>query len=423
MDRRTILRGAGGIALSLPWLEAMGAGILDKNVRMAFTYMANGVDPDHWSPKGSGKLGELSKTLAPLDKVKEHICVHKNLHHPNSVGADGHFPKCASYLSGAKVKKTTSDPYCGQSIDQLAAQLVGKDSYLPSIELGAHPTRAKAGNAGYTLIYAGHISWINPKTPAPKEVIPAQAFKRLFKGAKKNSSTPAETKSVLDYIKDDAARIKRTVGREDLYRLNQYFHSVRALERRIQKASSDNFKMPRDAKTPPSGIPSDYTEHCNMMLDIIILAFQTNRTKIATFMFENELSNQKYPFLNGVKDSHHSLSHHQGNKDMKAGIEKITRYYITLYARMIEKMSQVKEGNGSLLDNSLILFGAGLKDGNRHSPIDLPIIVAGKGGGKAKTGIHKVHRERTKFNNLLLGMAQATGCKINKFGDSDGSIV
>ena len=267
------------------------------------------------------------------------------------------------------------------------------------------------------------MSWLNEKTPVSREVIPANAYTRLFKGGKSSTSTPEETKSILDYVKEDTASMRRTLGREDLYRIEQYFASVRSLERRIQKLSQDNFTMPRDAKKPPQGIPRDFQTHAELMLDIITLAFQTNRTKIATMMFGRAVSGQRFDFLKGVNGGHHENSHHNNNSQKKNAVEAIVRYHITLYSKMLQKMHSIKEGDKSLLDNSLVLIGSGLWDGNRHNYKEKPLVVAGKGGGSVKTGQHQVHNIGTPMNNLILGMLKTAGCSLNKFGDSKGAIV
>ncbi|MCM8537048.1 MAG: DUF1552 domain-containing protein [Lentisphaeraceae bacterium] len=424
IDRRTVLRGAAGVALGLPWLEAMGSSILNGNTRLAFLFMPNGVNESQWDPKGKGSNYSLPYSLEPLNALKDDFNLHSNLYHPGAQTGDGHYSKTANFLSGKHVKKSTSDLFCGVSADQVAAKYIGQNSYLPSIELGVKKTNIFVDtNVGFTTAYGGHISWTSETVPAPKEIIPSQAFQRLFKGAKQKTSTAEETKSILDYIKEDTIRMKKYLGREDSYRIEQYFSSVRSLERRIQRAAKDSYQLPRDAVNPKKGIPENYGEHVDLMLDIMVLAFQTNRTKIATFMFGNSVSPQKFDFLNGVEGGHHELSHTAGDKKKEHMIGTITRYHIERYARFLAKMKAVKEGNKTLLDNSLVLMGSGLKNANAHRAINLPLIVAGKGGGKVKTGEHKVHRPKSKMNNLLLGMMQTAGCPLKTFNDSDGSII
>lgn len=425
INRRTVLRGAGGIALGLPWLEAMASSrFINENIRLGFLFMPNGVNPEDWDPKGRGSNYKTPFSLKPLEPIKSEINVHSNLWHPIAKTGDGHLVKTTTFLSGALVKKTFTDISAAISADQVAAQHIGQSTYLPSIELATKKTgTSNAVAVGYTNIYAGHISWSSAKTPTPKELNPSEAFNRLFKGRKKSASTPEETKSILDYIKEDTSQMKRYLGREDFYRIDEYFSSVRSLEKRIQKASQESFRMPSDAKKPAPGIPRDYDKHVNLMLDIIVLAFQTNRTKVATFMFANGISARNFSFLDGVNGAHHPLTHHKGDPAKKKMLGIITKYHVEQYAKMLMKMRTIKEGDKTLLDNSLILFGSGTKDGNKHNAVNLPILVAGKGGGKVKTGLHQVHKEKEKMNNLLLGMLQTAGCPIKKFGDSERSIL
>ena len=422
IDRRTVLRGIGGITLGLPWLEAMAqSSFSQKNVRLCFMVFPNGVIPEHWTPTGKGSNFKLSKTLTPLESVKDMINVHTGLGHDTHCG---HNPGIANFLSGVDVKKGAGEFGVGISADQVAAQDIGKNSFLPSLELSLHqPSSSGLTNNGWNKSLGGYMSWLNEKTPVSREIIPANAYSRLFKGGKSSTSTPEETKSILDYVKEDTATMRRTLGREDLYRIEQYFASVRSLEKRIQKLSQDNFTMPRDAKKPPQGIPKDFQTHAELMLDIITLAFQTNRTKIATMMFGRAVSGQRFDFLKGVNGGHHENSHHNNNSQKKNAVEAIVRYHITLYSKMLQKMHSIKEGDKSLLDNSLVLIGSGLWDGNKHNYKEKPLVVAGKGGGSVKTGQHQVHNIGTPMNNLILGMLKTAGCSLNKFGDSKGVIV
>lgn len=422
INRRAVLRGMGGIALGLPWLEANGQFNIKRgeNVRLAFLSMPNGVDPDNWDPIGSGtSLSKLSKSLAPLEKLKSKINVHTNLRH---AAQSGHNQGLANFLSGVEVKKGSGDFGCAITADQLAAKFIGKDTSLPSLELSLAGPRGGVTNSGYRRALGAYISWASPTVPVPREIIPANAFNRLFKGAQKTYSTPDETKSILDYIKDDTARMKRFLGREDTHRIDQYFHSVRALELRLKKVANDDYTMPRDAKAPQKGVPKDFDTHAKLMSDIIVLAFQTNRTKVASLMYGIGTSQVVFRNL-GVNTGHHSTSHYGSDKTKKANIEKISRYHVSLYSYMLQKMDSVKEGDKTLLDNSLVLFGSGMITGNTHNARRKPIIVAGSAGGKVKTGLHHVYKKNAKMTNLLLGMLKTVGCPINKFGNSDAVYI
>ena len=421
ISRRTVLRGAGGLSLGLPWLEAMGQSRFSKkNVRLGFIQFPNGVAEDFWTPTGKGSAMKLSKTLAPLAPIVNKVNVHTGLAHRP---ACNHIPGIANFLSGAKVSK--GDKFVvAKSADQVAADYIGKDTYLPSLELALAAPRTGKVDEGFLWALGAYISWYNESTPVPRERVPANAYARLFKGAKKSVSTQKESKSILDFVKDDTIRLKRSLGREDLHLVDQYFTNVRFLERRLQKLERDNMTMPRTAKKPQKGIPDDFQTHAELMLDIMVLAMQTNRTKIVSFMFGRANSGQRFDFLKGVgRDMHHSYSHHNNNPERINSLEGITRYHVTLYSKMLQKMDEIKEGDSTLLDNSLILFGSGLWEGNRHSWKQKPLVVAGKGGGSVKTGLHQVHNQGTPMNNLLLGMMKTAGCPISKFGDSQGAII
>ncbi|MCM8530731.1 MAG: DUF1552 domain-containing protein, partial [Lentisphaeraceae bacterium] len=312
----------------------------------------------------------------------------------------------------------------GISADQVAAKHIGQSTYLPSLELAMQKPRTDIQPNGWNWALGGYVSWYNKTTPVPREIVPLNAFNRLFKGASISASTPAETKSVLDYIKDDTMRMKRTLGREDLYRIEQYFTSVRSLERRLQKMANEKVTIPKGTKRPSGGVPSDHKLHAEMMLDLIVLAFQTNRTKVASFMFGRANSNLRYDFLDGVDSTtHHSLSHHNNNKKKMAMCELITRYKIDLFSKMLQKMDAIKEGDKSLLDNSLIFMGCGIMDGHTHASHVKPILVAGMGGGSVKTGQHYIYRPKSPLNNLLLGMLKTAGCRLDKFGNSRGVYI
>jgi hypothetical protein len=421
IDRRTVLRGIGGVSLGLPWLEAMGQSrFSNKNVRLGFIQFPSGIAEDYWTPEGKGSDMKLSKSLTPLAPIVNKVNVHTGLKH-NAIC--NHVPGIANFLSGVKVKK--GDKFgVAKSADQVAAEYLGKDTYLPSLELSLAPPRSGKIDEGYLWALGAYISWYNESTPVPRELVPGNAYVRLFKGAKKSISSHQESKSILDFIKEDTMRLKRSVGREDLQLIDQYFTSVRSLERRLEKLTRDNMTIPKGAKKPPVGIPQDFQIHANLMLDIMVLAMQANRTKVVSFMFGRANSSQRFEFLKGAgRDMHHSYSHHNNKPDRINSLEAITRYHVTLYSKMLQKMDQIKEGDKTLLDNSLILMGSGLWEGNGHTSHQKPLIVAGRGGGSVKTGLHQVHAAKTPMNNLLLGMLKTAGCPLNSFGDSREAII
>ena len=419
LNRRTVLLGAGGISLGMPWLEAMEQKN-DKNTRLCFIHMPNGVIPEYWTPKNSKNGLILSKTLSPLEPVKSSISVYGGLKHSHN---NGHHPGTATFLSGAKVNK--SELKAAESADQVAARHIGQDSYLPSLELAIRPplTTGKA-NDGFNKSLGGYISWKDANTPIPRELIPAHAFTRLFSNRNLNTPLFHHKRSILDYIKSDANSLKASIGKEDLNRVDEYLNSLRELERRIQRLDIETNELPENVKAPAPGIPNNFQTHVELMLDIIVLAFRTNRTKVASFMFGRGASPLNFDFLEGVTGgSHHQNSHHNNNQEKINNVEIITRYHITLFTQFLLKLNSIIEGDKSLLDKSLILFGSGLWDGNKHTAKQKPLIVAGRGDSNVQTGLLKTYPEETPFNNLLLGMIKTANCPVEKFGDSSEATI
>lgn len=415
LDRRTVLKGACGISLGLPFLEAMGAGLSSRKppVRVAYLYMGTGIGPhDIWNPTKEGKNFDLHSALEPLKPVGNLINVHTGL---NAKLAKAHNISTAGLLSGKVLKRGTTTS--ATSIDQIIAQTVGTESYLPSLELSIDKSKFEVSADGTNASLGGHISWSSADTPIPREVNPKSAFNRLFKDLKSSGGSPSTTKSVLDYVKDDAKRLQRNLGREDVNKLNQYFYSVREIERRLAKIDQ-SVSLPSGTKAPAES--KDRTETINAMIDIMVLAFQTNRTKVASIMLTNDSSQVRYKWL-GVARNHHSYSHHGNNPANVTPLKKIVKYYIGFYAQMIKKMSMINEVNGTLLDNSLLLFTSNFKSG--HGRDDMPCIIAGKGGGSVDTGNHIKHNGKD-YNSMLLGMAKTAGCnKISKFATTSEAII
>lgn len=424
LNRRTILKGIGGIALGLPWLEASAQSSLTRkrnNVRLAYIYMPNGVDSRNWTPSGQGKDYKFSKSLEPLKSIKHMVNVHTNLAHPHKAN---HLPSTSDFLSGALIPQG-GELSATKTVDQVAAEHLGKDSFLPSLELSTSPARVGTGMSpdGYLWTYGSFISWVDNQTPVPREIYPLRAFNRLFNNKQRKTHQVTTGKSILDYIREDTARVKRSLGREDNYRVAQYFHSVRALERRIEKLSKDTFVMPNGVVRPKDGQPQNQQEYIEIMTDLMVLAFQTKRTNVASFMTAKSIAYTDFSYLPGVQGKHHALSHHGRDNKKRDMIQLITRHHVELYARMLKKMHSIKEGDKTLLDNSLVLFGSSLWDGNAHNAPQRPLLVAGKGGGKVQTGLHQVHKRKTPMNNLLLGMLQTAGCPVESFGNSTGAII
>lgn len=433
VSRRTILRGAGAM-LALPWLEAMGvrsafaAPEVALPKRMAFVFFPNGAIMPDWKPTGEGTNFVLPKTLQPLEPVRQHLTVISGLAQDHARGkADGagdHARSAATFLTCARSRKTDgADIYVGASVDQVAADAVGKDSRLPSLELGIEAGRqAGSCDSGYSCAYSNSISWKTATTPMGKEVNPKLAFERLFGGddLAKAAERDFYRKSILDTVAGDAQRLQKDLGVNDKRKLDEYFTSVREIEQRISRASEDNQK-----RTPtiaaPAGIPEKLSEHIDLMFDLMQVAFQTDSTRIITLMLANEGSNRAYREVD-VKEGHHQLSHHRDDKEKIAQLQKIDQFLVTRFARFLQKMQATREGTSTLLDQSMIVYGCSISDGNRHRHEDLPVLLAGRGGGTITSGRSLSLKGEVPMANLYLAMLERMGAKADRFGDSTGSL-
>ncbi|WZO97362.1 DUF1552 domain-containing protein [Isosphaeraceae bacterium EP7] len=435
--RRTMLRGMGA-ALALPWMEsfsgvARGAAkaAVKPPVRMCCWYVPNGVHLPTWFPQNEGTLVDLPDTLKPLSFAREYLnCFHGLTHNSAMTNGDtegcGHGQGSASFLTGSQAYKTQDAVKVDISVDQLYARHVGNATRFPSLELGCES--ARSGNAfGYSGTYKTHISWRTPTSPAPYEMNPKVVFDRLFtKGSSSlTQATVADRdfyrKSMIDYVLADANRIRSRVAKADQRKLDQYLTGVREVERRIQHVATSS-EQPGAEFPRPAGIPEDFDDHLKLMCDLMVLAFQTDSTRASTFMLTKEASDRNYPWL-GFTDGHHELSHHGGEAEKNRKLREIDRYHISILGYMVEKMMGVEEADGStLLDNSLVLFGSGISDGDRHDHVNLPAILLGKGGGTMRAGQHQKLRAETPMSNLLLAMLQQAGVPIDRFGDSTEPI-
>jgi len=441
ISRRTVLRGVG-TAIALPWLEAMspivslGAPKSDKPpVRIAFLCVPNGMHMPDWTPDKTGRDFDLKPILHPVAKYRSDVSMLSGLTlnggRALGDGPGDHARSCASFLTGAHPKKTHgADIQNGISVDQVAAGIVGKQTRFPSLELGVE-RGAQSGNcdSGYSCAYSSNIAWRTPTSPLAKEIDPAAVFNRLFgdgddqEQAQAVSRRAERRKSVLDFAIEDARRLERQLGANDRRKLDEYLYAVREIERRLveseklQGLETDVPDYPR-----PAGVPKEFGEHAELLFDLMALAFQTDSTRVISFMYSNEGSNRTYPQVN-VDEGHHSLSHH-GNDDKKqAKISRINNYHITLLAHFLNRLAAVKESDGSrLLDNCLVMYGSGLADGNRHNHHDLPIAVFGSGGGAFKTGHHFEFPRETPLTNLYLSMLDIAGARVDSFSDSTGQL-
>ncbi|MEZ6047731.1 MAG: DUF1552 domain-containing protein [Planctomycetaceae bacterium] len=395
--------------------------------RMAFMFVPNGVIQDDWKPVGEGSDFQFAKTMEPLQELRNDLNVLTNLCQDNGKakgdGAGDHARASASYLTGAHPYKTSgADINNGISVDQVAAMQVGDRNFLPSLEIGIEGGRSAGScDSGYSCAYSSKISWKTPSTPVAKETSPQLVFDRLFgSDAKAQGKRAALRKSVLDMVSDDARKLQKKLGQTDRRKVEEYFSSVRDLEKRL--ANQQNYKpvLPGDY-VPPVGKPSDRTEHIRQMYDLLALAFQTDATRISTYMLGNAGSGASYPMVE-VPEGHHQLSHHQKDADKMNKLQRIDQFHVTQFAYFLNKLKSIPEGEGTLLDNCMILYGSGLGDGNRHSHDNLPAILAGKAGGRIQTGRHLVYPEHTPMNNLYLSMLDLMGADVTGIGDSNGRL-
>ena len=431
-----MLRGVGA-TLGLPWLEAMipssarAAAIGRPPVRMAVLYMPNGVHEGMWTPEGEGRNFNLSPSLEPLADLKDDVVVLTNLW--NEIVKDGsvHLPRCAGFLTCTRITKTQGvDISCnGISMDQVAAQKSGKQTPLASLELGVAPDSTGVDtNNGYTRLYGSHIAWSAPTSPLAREIDPRLVFERLFRAGRPQSDSAKQDMLLLDRVLDDARELRQRLGVADRQRMDEYLSVVRSLEERLERASRPQPgvawkpRTPLDPKWEPAENPAQFADHVRLMLDMIAVAFQTDTTRISTFMFNNEVSNQNFSFVDGVSGGHHSTSHHQNRPEQLKQYQLINRWHVAQYAYLLGKLKGIKEGDGTLLDNSMVLFGSGLRDGNTHSPHNLPIILGGRGGGRIATGQHLVYSPDSPLSNLYVAMLDAFGTPVERFADSTGTL-
>ncbi len=435
ISRRTLLRGAG-VSLALPWLEAMmpvsasAASDARPPVRMAVLYMPNGVNTSMWAPTGEGRNFNLSPTLEPLADLRDDVLVVSNLWNQAAKTGDGHYVKESSIITCTTITKTLGVDLNihGVSMDQVAAQRAGDQTPIPSLELGIEPEATGVdSNVGYTRVYGCHIAWSSPTTPLAREINPRFAYERLFRAAAGVTNSAKEDALLLDRILAGANKLRSELGAADRMRVDEYLSILRSMEKRLARATAPGRTSlrPRASVGPASRPPEavkDHTEHVRLMLDMIALAFQTDTTRICTFMFGNAVSNQNFRFLEGVSGSHHEISHHSNEADKLREYHLINRWHIEQYAYLLHRLCEMKEAEGNVLDNSMVLFASALSDGNKHDPHKLPIVLAGRAGGRLATGQHLVYTEDTPAANLYVSMLDAFGTPVERFADSTGPL-
>jgi hypothetical protein len=434
LPRRTFLRGVG-VTLALPLLDAMvpAATALAATPaapvrRLGFVFMPMGCDITRWTPPtpaGTDRLDALSPILSSLEPVKKHVSILSNMELRNAYPGT-HATSNAAFLSAARAKHTeSSDYYLGTTVDQIAAQQIGRQTQLPSLEMAMDmlQTVGQCDN-GYACVYQNNLSWSSPTTPLPAEAHPRLVFETLFgEGGSKADREAALRRraSLLDFVKDDMARLKRDLGPADRAKVGEYLEAVRDVERRIQRAERDVAGNPLPDLDRPVGVPAAYADHARLMFDLQVLALQGDVTRVITFQLARETSNRTYPEV-GVPDPHHPLTHHGNDPAKIAKMAKINQFHVSLFAEFLGKLAATKDGNGSLLDHSLYLYGSGMGNPNVHDHQNLPVIVAGGAAGGMKGGRHIRFDKPTPLANLHLTLLDKAGVRLDKFADSTGTV-
>ena len=431
LPRRTFLRGMGA-TVALPLLDAMVPSMTAfartaaaPVRRLGFVYMPMGCDLPRWTPPGEGRLAELSPSLQSLASVTDQLTVISNLELKNAYPGT-HATSNAAFLSAAKAKWTEStDYYLGTTVDQIAAQQIGQQTLLPSLELSMDllQTIGQCDN-GYACVYQNNLSWSSPTTPLPAEAHPRIVFERLFGeggSAADRRAALQRRASLLDWVRDDITRLQKDLGPEDRTRVGQYLDTVREVERRIQKAESETKDNALPDLDRPTGVPAAYADHAKLMFDLQVLALQADVTRVITFQIARETSNRTYPEI-GVADPHHPLTHHGNDPEKIARMAKINAFHVSLFAYLVEKLKATPEGDGSLLDHTLYLYGSGMGNPNVHDHVNLPILVAGGGATGVKGGRHIKYPEPTPLANLHLTLLERVGVRMDAFADSKGKV-
>ncbi len=433
LARRTFLRGIGA-TLALPLLDAMIPSMTalaqtpaqpDRLRRLGFVFMPMGCDITRWTPPGEERLDELSPTLSPLAPVKEYVTAITNLELQNAYPGT-HATSNSAFLSAATAKRTESTDYhLGTTVDQIAAKKIGQETQLPSLELAMDllQTVGQCDN-GYACVYQNNLSWSSPTTPLPAEAHPRIVFELLFGAGGSTADRRAALRkraSLLDWVTEDITRLQKTLGARDRAKVNQYLETIREVERRIQKAETKVADNPLPDLDRPLGVPAAYADHARLMFDLQVLALQGDVTRVITFQLARETSNRTYPEI-GVADPHHPLTHHGNDPEKIAKVAKINQFHVSLFAYFLEKMKSTPEGDGSLLDHSLYLYGSGMGNPNVHDHTNLPVLVAGGAAGRMKGGRHIKYEKPIPLANLHLTLLDMVGVDLDSFADSQGKV-
>ena len=432
VPRRTVLRGLGA-AVGLPWLESLlpraaAATPAGPPVRLGFVYVPNGVNMARWRPAEVGPLGDLPPALEPLEGVKDKVLVLSGLAadkaRSHGDGPGDHARAMAAFLTGAHPRKTDgANILAGVSADQIAAERLAEFTRLPSLEIGCEAGGLTGVcDSGYACVYSSTLSWKSPTQPLPKETDPRLVFERLFGGDDGRRAERRETRrSVLDFIRDDARRLAGRVGAADRRKLDEYFTALREVEERMERME----RLPPPAlpaSLAPPAVPPELEPRIRLLCDLLVLAFQTDTTRVCTFSLANEGSNMRYAHL-GINDGHHELSHHGGDPEKLAKIATINAFHAAQFGYLLGRLQAVREGEGTLLDQCVIAYGSGNSDGDRHNHDDLPLLLAGRGGGTIRSGRHVQFADETPVTNLWLSMLARAGVDVEAIGDSTGPLA
>ena len=438
ISRRAMLQGLGA-SLALPLLDSMVPAMAATRissakpaVRMAFIYVPNGIIQKDWLPSATGTGFEFLRTMKPLEPFRDQLLVLSNLMQRGGRalgdGAGDHARAGASWLTGVHPKKTEgADITAGVSADQIAARHLGKITQLGSLEIGLEePTLAGGCDSGYSCAYTNTVSWRTATTPNPMEINPRAVFERLF-GDGDSTDTASrlkrmhEDRSILDFVREDVARLKPGLGARDKSKLDEYLEAIRDIERRIQKAEEQSATLKLPVLERPTSIPDEFEDHAKLMSDLMVIAFQTDMTRVVSFMMAREGSNRSYRSI-GVSDGHHSVTHHQNDPEKIGKTQKIDELHVKTLAYLVEKLKNTPDGDGNLLDHSMLLYGSSISDGNAHTHHDLPLVLIGGAAGQIKGGRHIRYAPETPMNNLLLTMLDKAGVPAETLGDATGKI-
>lgn len=438
LPRRTFLRGTG-TALALPFLDSMVPAFAatqksaaNPGIRLGFMYVPNGIIESSWLPAAEGAGFAFNGTMKALEPFRDHTLVLSNLAQINGRslgdGPGDHARAGATWLTGVHPKKTEGAGIrSGVSADQIAAREFGKSTQFASLELGVEaPSLAGGCDSGYSCAYTNTISWSSPTSPNPVEVNPRVLFERLFgdgdsTGEASRLQSLRERGSLLDFVKGSVDRMQTRLGQGDRRKLTEYLEAIRDIERRIQKAEAQNATMKVPLIPLPVSAPEAFVDHARLMMDLMVVAYQTDLTRVVTFMLAREGSNRSYREID-VPDGHHSCTHHQNDAEKIAKVIKINTHHVNQFAYLIDRMKNTPDGDGTLLDHSMILYGSSISDGNRHTHTNLPTVLVGGGSGKLKSGRHIRYAPETPMNNLLLSMLEKSGIDTEKLGDSTGKL-